>query len=404
MLNKISISNFRSCYDTHLEFNHRVSALSGKNGAGKSNILKAIQWLSSAVSAEGIRTTAAGNMDEDSDEISFDINLKLDLNYHYRLIAPKSGRMSPGAISTRPGYSVRESLGLEVTGGHEQKLLERYGEEIRLAGRNEPIRISRATPSIAALLSLLPSEDPLQVHLNSVASFFSGVRYYELEEKPDARDHVTEQEYNDFKFRYDGESQLTSSVALRLIYMFSEYRDLWDELTRLVGPDGLGLFERMDIVFLEGGGLTTPRKEGTAAKTLYLPIFTPSDQMGGAGHSYPFSSLSVGTRRVLRIITSMLFDRRSLMLLEQPEDSIHPNLLRKLIDILRTYSFQSQIIFTTHSLEVLDLLRPEEVFLVDAHEGATSARKLSAEEIDRAKLFLQDEGSLSEFLEPLSET
>ena len=57
-------------------------------------------------------------------------------------------------------------------------------------------------------------------------------------------------------------------------------------------------------------------------------------------------------------MTSLLFDKRPLMLMEQPEDSVHPGLLRKVIDIMRSYSHSSQIIFTTHSSEVLDILQP----------------------------------------------
>ena len=123
--------------------------------------------------------------------------------------------------------------------------------------------------------------------------------------------------------------------------------------------------------------------------------------MGGAGRLFQFSDLSAGTRRVIRIVTSMLFDKRSLMLMEHPEDSIHPGLLRKLIDLIRTYSSETQMLFTTHSPEVLDILRPEEILLATSPKGLTTVRKLTSEEVDRAKEFLKNEGSLSEFLEPL---
>ena len=93
--------------------------------------------------------------------------------------------------------------------------------------------------------------------------------------------------------------------------------------------------------------------------------------MGGAGESFNYSELSVGTRRVIRILVSLLFDRRPLMLFEQPEDSIHPGLLRMLIDLFRTYSYNSLLRFRTHSIEVLDILRPEEIVIVTAHNSET---------------------------------
>src|SRR5262249_12384255 len=108
-------------------------------------------------------------------------------------------------------------------------------------------------------------------------------------------------------------------------------------------------------------------------------------------------------RRVIRMVVSLLFDRRALMLIEEPEDSIHPGLLRKLIDVFRTYSDQTQVLFATHSPEVLDMLEPEEVLLVTAPEGRTSVRRLTNEEVQQARQFLQDEGSLSDYLEAFEE-
>ena len=127
--------------------------------------------------------------------------------------------------------------------------------------------------------------------------------------------------------------------------------------------------------------------------------FEPSPRIGGSGNFFPLSQLSDGTRRALRAVTALLFDKRSLMLMEQPEDSMHPGLLEKLIDVFRSYSSRSQIVFTTHSPDVLDLLEPDELILVTAPNGRTQARHLSTDETVRAKQYLKDKGSLSEFVE-----
>src|SRR3954470_983519 len=55
MLKSLRIEGFRSCVNTQLPLEHAVSALVGRNGVGKTNILQAIQWLSrNAVKAEPI--------------------------------------------------------------------------------------------------------------------------------------------------------------------------------------------------------------------------------------------------------------------------------------------------------------------------------------------------------------
>ncbi len=220
-------------------------------------------------------------------------------------------------------------------------------------------------------------------------------------------DYVTEKEYNARTSRYESEDLQTDSVLFKLIYMYHEDKAMLDEIALILGQMGLGLLDRIQIEPIAGRtNARYPQKQKKRAKEtieMYKLSFVPSEPMGGAGKSLVFSDLSAGTRRAIRIVTSMLFDKRSLMLLEQPEDSVHPGLLRKLIDQLRTYSDKTQVIFTTHSPEVLDILRPEEVLLVTAPGGSTQARRLSPEEINRAKRFLKNEGSLSDFLEPLGE-
>ena len=90
-----------------------------------------------------------------------------------------------------------------------------------------------------------------------------------------------------------------------------------------------------------------------------------------------------------------------MMLIEEPEASIHPALLRKLVDILRSYSTDTQVLFTTHSAEVMDILRPEEILYVTAPRGRTEVRTLTEPEVEAAKTFMKNEGALSEFFETI---
>jgi ABC-type Na+ transport system ATPase subunit NatA len=399
MLKHIDIKNFRSCYSTSIAFDEGVCAIVGKNGVGKTNVLKCIEWIAStSISTDPVNITPAGNVGDETDEVSTRLVIELTGGqFEYSLTMP-----SLRARGRNRAAPLRDSLALLDRGGRTE-IFRREGEKVFVGNRPEPIRVARSTPSIAALLSLLPENDDLQEPLSAVRSFLAGVRYYALVEREGFRDFVTEQQYNDWLIKYQNEGLLTSSVALRLIYMWSEDKEKFEELRTLLESDGLGLLERLDVVELNTS-VGPQRLEGDATKTkLYLPVFAPSEQMGGAGRPFPFSDLSVGTRRVIRLVTSLLFDKRSLMLMEQPEDSVHPGLLRKLIDTMRSYSHSSQVIFTTHSSEVLDILRPEEVLLATARGGGTSVRRLSPDEVARAQRFLSNEGSLSDFLEPFDE-
>ena len=45
MLTSLEIQHFRTCRSTNLVFTGGVIALVGRNGAGKTNILRGIEWL-----------------------------------------------------------------------------------------------------------------------------------------------------------------------------------------------------------------------------------------------------------------------------------------------------------------------------------------------------------------------
>jgi predicted ATPase len=97
----------------------------------------------------------------------------------------------------------------------------------------------------------------------------------------------------------------------------------------------------------------------------------------------------------------MLADETSVALIEQPEDGIHPALLDKLIDIIRTYTMEKQLFISSHSPIVLDALDPLEIKLVELANGRTYARSLDDTEINAARNYLAKEGPLSAFVESL---
>ena len=81
--------------------------------------------------------------------------------------------------------------------------------------------------------------------------------------------------------------------------------------------------------------------------------------------------------------------RTDLLLIEEPENGVHHSRLKDIVGILRSVQEQKglQVILTTHSPYLLDLVEPEHVrvFAKDK-EGAVHARKLSDyPEVDRLK-------------------
>jgi predicted ATPase len=63
----------------------------------------------------------------------------------------------------------------------------------------------------------------------------------------------------------------------------------------------------------------------------------------------------------------------ALTLLDEPEVSLHPELLSLLADLLREASIRTQLIVATHSDRLIRFLQPKEVMLLNTtEEGMTS--------------------------------
>jgi predicted ATPase len=401
MLRSVEIQNFGSCARTSFDLDTTLSGLCGRNGVGKSTVLNAIAWLCSAsITAEPTRVPYEFRRRADIAEARTDLRLVLDLDgvrYSYALSAPDPGNptLSPGIVE-----SLAVAEGMDWT-----PVFRREDQDVEVLGRADRIRIPKLTPGLAALTSLLPPEDPASFHLQRVRGFFGGVRYYPFEDDPKADRSATEGDYEEWKGLHETVGEASPSLVMRLIHMHREEPELFDELRSILGPGGLGVVDWIGV-YEQVFDLVKPSgdlREPSAERKLFTPQVMPSRQMGGAGSYFRLSNLSLGTRRIIQIVTSMLFDRRSLMLMEQPEDSIHPGLLRKLIDLLRTYSDDTQVLFTTHSPAVLDVLEPEEILLATALKGSTEVRRLTPNEMGRARDFLAMEGTMSDFLEAQEE-
>lgn len=123
----------------------------------------------------------------------------------------------------------------------------------------------------------------------------------------------------------------------------------------------------------------------------------------------PFGLLSDGTKRLFYLLSELvgagepdLDDNETIIveLLEEPELGIHPHQLHKLMLFIKEQSKSKQILITTHSPQVLDLLDNDEleriiVCYFDEFQG-TKFRHLSNAQIDKAKLFMEN-GFLSDY-------
>jgi predicted ATPase len=108
--------------------------------------------------------------------------------------------------------------------------------------------------------------------------------------------------------------------------------------------------------------------------------------------------LSDGTLRVMQILAALVFKIQPLVLIEEPEIAVHPGLLGRLLKEIDAYSTDRQIILSTQSPQVVDWAPPEALRLVSRTDGHTSIRSLSEAERVHVERYLNDEGTLGDFV------
>jgi predicted ATPase len=80
--------------------------------------------------------------------------------------------------------------------------------------------------------------------------------------------------------------------------------------------------------------------------------------------------LSEGTLRFLWLVTLLQSQNlTTITLLDEPEVSLHPELLMHLVYLMREASKQTQLIVATHSDRLIKFLEPKEVLISDLEEG-----------------------------------
>ena len=108
----------------------------------------------------------------------------------------------------------------------------------------------------------------------------------------------------------------------------------------------------------------------------------------GFEHPFDYYQLSDGTLRLLAHITALNLDAE-LVCFEEPENFVHPYLLRLLVEVLKKSG--KQVILSTHSPYFLDFVEPEDLIIVEKKRGETKVRRIEdEEEKKRVRKLLED--------------
>lgn len=156
----------------------------------------------------------------------------------------------------------------------------------------------------------------------------------------------------------DGAPNASGSDLISSLYeMRSADEDLWEQLTDVLNA-GFPRFRKLEFPMVAGGQAALAWYEKDSNAPLYA------------------NELSTGTLRFLHLAAMLLSSKLpGLVLLDEPELSLHPELLRLLSELLIQASQRSQILVATHSSALVRWVSPEQVVVVERDDAGCSLKR-----------------------------
>jgi len=118
----------------------------------------------------------------------------------------------------------------------------------------------------------------------------------------------------------------------------------------------------------------------------YLIVKFTQLQSGGQLAEFSADEMSEGALRALGIIVAAYqMKRDELLIIEEPEVSIHSGAAALLFDVLKFASRKGAVLITTHSADLLEAAKEEEILVCDYRSGITHIGPLATQQKEVVK-------------------
>ena len=358
----------------------KQAAIYGANGAGKSNFVKAIQFLRHFIKEEDFLK----NIDVEDyffqlvakkeDKISFEIEFLHNQKYYFYKVA--IGK-----------EAVEEQLFLSGIGKQEDTLVfHRRGVEI-IAPSLENEKAVYQLLSLNPKSSLLPLNMKFPIfssqELKEVYDWFSHkVEIVTINSIIPTLIHLLSQDKKMLHFTNKVFERI--GVGIDKIAIGQTPLDKWlsqnkntQQIQQLIDSDSTPT----NITQIENNRnvLHIAIQKGT--KTIQELLFSQKGQQGYQ-KEMKIAAQSDGTVRLLTLIPALYaaIYQGKVLFVDEIDNSIHPNLMFNLLRFYADHPSKGQLIFTTHTTHLLnqqELMRPDEVWLTEKKEGATELYSLN---------------------------
>ncbi|MCP4699186.1 MAG: AAA family ATPase [Gammaproteobacteria bacterium] len=345
---RIRIRGFRRLRDVDIEM-RPLMVMIGANGVGKSSLLDAISLLSASADGRLNQTLndMGGIVDVSTRDCPDGITLETEMDcpgynpLKYELHLDLKGQT----------YSIARELVSQSRDGQSFKYLESYYDDIRYFHTEEG-RLAKLewehNPKESAL-SQVPKMFKQPEDFRRILSY--AIQYHVLDVGKRAPVKLPQQMKPVDLPGVNGEDLVSFLYSLRE-GCHDRYEMIEDSL-----KSAFPSFESMNFPPAAAGMLSLTWKENHFKSPLYM------------------HQLSEGTLRFLWLISLLQSPGLSTVtMIDEPEVSLHPELLSLLADLMREASARTQVIVATHSDRLVRFLEPNEVMVLDIDDdGHTTA-------------------------------
>lgn len=341
MIKRLRVKNFKALRDIEIELTP-IHVLIGPNDTGKTSILDALAALCRSV--------------------DHDLAQAFLGSWKSRELVWEGQRKAPVTIEVDFVGEQISTYGIDVTFGSQKRKVSIKSERIVAKGSPHITLGVRTKDSMTWARYQLEHPEWLAKHsdtLLQIPDLLDGIHYYQLNPSFLALPVAP-----DSKRRFRMESN-GFGLALFLDEILSYERKRFDQLEKRFTD----IFSQIESIAL----LQEPAFRAPVDNPNRVTMLNKADgkglyfRMKTSGQLMPASQASDGTLLVLAYLAVLLQPQPPrLLLIEEPENGIHPKRLHDILGILRDLAngqWRTQVILTTHSPYAVDLFKPEEVTL-----------------------------------------